>query len=53
MFLEGFYLNTWRPAAFGVFDKKTLKRTWLCRGISPVWQALLTRSKSQKMRQVL
>jgi len=46
-------LTFWHPLGFGDFrKKKTPKRTWLCAGISPVWYALQTRQKSQKMRQV-
>jgi len=45
-------LTLWHPAAFGDFRKKLPKHTWLCAGISPVWYALQTRQKPQKMRQV-
>jgi len=45
-------LTLWRPAAFGDFQKKTLKRTWLCAGISPLLFRLQTWSKRQKMWQV-
>jgi len=36
-------LTLWCPAAFGDFQKKTPKRTWICAGISPVQYALQTR----------
>jgi len=31
-----FFLTLWHTAAFGDFREKTLKRTWLCAGISTV-----------------
>jgi len=36
-------VNSWRPAAFGDFWKKTSKCMWLSAGISPVWYAQQTR----------
>jgi len=41
-----------REAAFGDFQEKTPKRTWLCAKISPVWYALPTQSKAQKTQQI-
>jgi len=45
-------LNTLASGCFRGFSEKTLKRTWLCAGISPFLFGLRTWSKRQMTRQV-
>ena len=46
-------LTLWHRTVSGIFEKKTPNLTCLCTGIYLARYVLLTRSKAQKMRQVL